>query len=649
MEFASSGQLISAASRIARLWGDPQTGIEHAAVAVLERLAPTAPLNAADWVVVATQIAATREGSAAARRFVGRTVRPSTISTEFRRSLEVLPAPIPAGPDEWLDWVERVLAASPRSDLQSIVRDVKALHDGLPRGATAGIWSHSVPFTLDLTELASEGRLSPVFGRDAELDIVIRILGRRFKNHPVLIGPPGVGKTAIVELLAARIVSGAVPEWLRGVRVLQLNVGEVLAGTRYRGDLEERLGRVVSDLSGLAGRAIVFVDEVHLLVGGGLSEGSPIDLGNLLKPALARGAIHLIGATTDLEYDEHIRRDPALERRLHPVQIGEPSLGATASILEGLRPILERHHRVTIPTGLIRRAVLMSSTLMVERYQPDKAIDLIDEACSNRSARSTDDDPLSLDDLLTVASGWQREGRADRHLAVRELPTTPRDLLATAILMTLADLSRLRTSDPDVIEVSGWIDVSDLERELRARLGDIASVAVVRSGRWPTPTSVVRQEAASIILVTGMAGEDHTQPVPVRLDHLPRPNRIPCVVVLLDGSNTTPAAEPRLFLDFSDLHDEAMDWSIRRLVRILAGSTGRIRIDPAAMLTFVRQVTSLDRADADRRVRELQRDISRAVIRELPLLDRERDLVVDVDDDGDAQRIVIRQVHRHPS
>ena len=252
-------------------------------------------------------------------------------------------------------------------------------------------------FGQDFTALAREGKLDPVIGRDEEIRRCMQVLSRRSKNNPVLIGEPGVGKTAIVEGLAQRIIKGDVPQSLKNKRVVGLEISSLLAGAGYRGQFEERLQSVLKEIEEAAGEIILFIDEIHTLVGAGKAEGA-VDAANMLKPMMARGKLHLIGATTLDEYRQYIEKDAALERRLQPVYVGEPDFDNTVAILRGLQEKYEVHHGVKILDEAITAAARLSDRYITERFLPDKAVDLIDEATSALKMQ-LDSKPIELDRL----------------------------------------------------------------------------------------------------------------------------------------------------------------------------------------------------------------------------------------------------------
>src|SRR5947209_1759644 len=265
----------------------------------------------------------------------------------------------------------------------------EALLEALDEVRSAPVTTESPEDTLqalekygrDLTRAAEDGKLDPVIGRDEEIRRVIQVLSRRTKNNPVLIGEPGVGKTAIVEGLAQRIVAGDVPDSLKDRRVIALDIGSLLAGSKYRGEFEERLKAVLKEVQEASGQIVLFMDELHTIVGAGAAEGA-VDAANLLKPMLARGELRAIGATTLDEYRKHIEKDAALERRFQPVYVGEPTVEDSIAILRGLKPRYEEHHRVEIQDAALIAAATLSNRYIADRFLPDKAIDLIDESAS---------------------------------------------------------------------------------------------------------------------------------------------------------------------------------------------------------------------------------------------------------------------------
>jgi len=360
----------------------------------------------------------------------------------------------------------------------------------------------------DLTRLASQGKLDPVIGRDEEIRRVIQVLSRRTKNNPVLIGEPGVGKTAIVEGLALRIVRGDVPEGLKGKRIVALDMGALIAGAKYRGEFEERLKAVLKEVEGAAGEVVLFIDELHTVVGAGKTEGS-MDAGNLLKPMLARGELHCIGATTLDEYRQHIEKDAALERRFQPVKVDQPSVEDTISILRGLKERYEVHHGVRIKDGALVAAAVLSNRYITGRFLPDKAIDLVDEAAA-RLRTEIDSMPAELDETRrrimqleierealrkeTDKASQERLGRLEKELADLKAES---DALAARWQTEKGAVERLR-------ELRGRVEETKLEIERAERQYDLNRAAELKYG---TLAALERQLNEASAKFAGPAGQ----------------------------------------------------------------------------------------------------------------------------------------------
>jgi ATP-dependent Clp protease ATP-binding subunit ClpB len=405
-----AGEALNAAVTLARRNGNPVLYDLHLLAALLEQdesiVVPVLQKLGASVTALREQVARGID------KYPKQSDAQPTMSRELNQVFDRAEDEAKALGDEYISTEHLLLglAHTKGTETRGVLTAVGATHGDLLDALKAVRGSHRVTdqnpenqyqalqrYTRDLTEAARKGKLDPVIGRDEEIRRVIQVLSRRTKNNPVLIGEPGVGKTAIVDGLAQRIVNGDVPEGLKNKRLVSLDLGALIAGAKFRGEFEERLKSVLKELTENEGQFITFIDEMHTLVGAGKAEGS-MDAGNMLKPMLARGELSVVGATTLDEYRQHVEKDPALERRFQPVYVGEPSVENTIAILRGLKERYEAHHGVRITDDAIIAAATLSNRYIGDRFLPDKAIDLIDEAAS-RLRIEIDSMPQEIDEV----------------------------------------------------------------------------------------------------------------------------------------------------------------------------------------------------------------------------------------------------------
>jgi ATP-dependent Clp protease ATP-binding subunit ClpB len=475
-----SQEAVAAAQERARRLGNPELYPEHLLLALLDQDLPRALIESPEELRSSAE-----ERLVGKPRLEGATQQPQ-VSGALSKILDRAFDEARKLEDDYVSTEHLLLALDvvPRDELLAKIEEVRG-GQRVTSQDPEGTYQALEKFGRDLTALAESGKLDPVIGRDEEIRRVIQVLSRRTKNNPVLIGDPGVGKTAIVEGLAQRIVAGDVPEGLKGKRVWALDIGALLAGSKYRGEFEERLKAVLTEIQSASGEIVLFIDELHTIVGAGAAEGA-VDAANMLKPMLARGELRCIGATTLDEYRQHIEKDAALERRFQPIFVGEPTVSDTIAILRGLKERYEAHHGVAIRDAALVAAAVLSDRYISDRQLPDKAIDLIDEAAS-RLRMEIDSSPIELDEaerrvrqLEIELAAMGKESKDVREPVERELAEAKarRDELAARWSKEKEGLQR-------IAEIKRRIDELNMEAERAERLGELQRVAEIRYGELP--------------------------------------------------------------------------------------------------------------------------------------------------------------------
>jgi ATP-dependent Clp protease ATP-binding subunit ClpB len=492
-----SQEAVAASQELARKNANPEIYPEHLLLALLEQelpqtLAERAGAGASALAQQAQADLARRPRAQGAANLQVRT------SSAFDKVLDRAEGEARKLEDDYVSTEHLLLALDviPRNALLDALKEVRG-GQRVTSQDPEGSYQALEKFGRDLTELAESGKLDPVIGRDEEVRRVMQVLSRRTKNNPVLIGDPGVGKTAIAEGLAQRIVAGDVPEGLKGKRVWALDIGALLAGSKYRGEFEERIKAVLNEIKNAEGEIILFIDELHTIVGAGAAEGA-VDAANLLKPMLARGELRAIGATTLDEYRKHIEKDAALERRFQPIFVGEPSVADTIAILRGLKERYEAHHGVEIRDSALVAAAVLSDRYISDRFLPDKAIDLVDESAS-RLKMEIDSSPVELDEaerrvrqLEIELAAMGKESPARRAPVERELAEAKsvRDDLAARWSREKEALDRIGTIKRRIDELRG-------EAERAERSGELQRVAEIRYGELPALESELAERESA--------------------------------------------------------------------------------------------------------------------------------------------------------
>ena len=498
-------QALSGAIQDAGVSGHPQVESAHLLKALLAQPDGTAvPLLEAVGAVPADVTAATRDLLARLPMASGSTVAEPSLSRGLRSVLNTAEGEAKRLSDEYISTEHLLVGIAGGTDdaAKLLIRHgatVQTLREAFKtvRGS-ARITSQDPEssyqalekYGIDLTAQAREGRLDPVIGRDSEIRRVVQVLSRRTKNNPVLIGEPGVGKTAVVEGLAQRIVAGDVPESLRNKRLVSLDLGAMVAGAKYRGEFEERLKAVLAEIRDSDGRIVTFIDELHTVVGAGATGDSSMDAGNMLKPMLARGELRMVGATTLDEYRERIEKDPALERRFQQVLVGEPSVEDTVTILRGLKGRYEAHHQVQIADNALIAAAALSDRYITSRFLPDKAIDLVDEAAS-RLRMEIDSQPVEIDELRRAVDRLLMEemelSKAKDQISRERLERLRRELAdkQEQLSALTARWEREKSGLNRVGELKKRLDDMNGQAERAKRDGDFATASRLEYGEIP--------------------------------------------------------------------------------------------------------------------------------------------------------------------
>ncbi|MFL6017077.1 MAG: ATP-dependent chaperone ClpB [Gaiellaceae bacterium] len=475
-----SQEAVAGAQELARRLGNPELYPEHLLIALLDQDLPQR------LVPDAAQLRAQAEATIRSKPSIQGAQQQPTVSAPFSRVLDRAEDEARRMEDDYVSTEHLLLALEvvPRDVLEARIKEVRGGRRVTSQDPEE-TYQALEKFGRDLTAAAEAGKLDPVIGRDEEIRRTIQVLSRRTKNNPVLIGEPGVGKTAIAEGLAQRIVGGDVPEGLKGKRVWALDIGALIAGSKYRGEFEERLKAVLAEIAAAEGKIVLFIDELHTIVGAGAAEGA-VSAGNLLKPMLARGELRAIGATTLDEYRKHIEKDAALERRFQPILVGEPSVADTIAILRGLKERYEAHHGVRIRDAALVAAAVLSDRYISDRFLPDKAIDLVDESAS-RLRMEIDSSPVELDEanrrvtqLEIELAAMAKESHEVREPVERELAEAKeaRAELAARWQKEKEALDRVK-------DITQKIDELRMEAERAERAGDLERVAEIRYGELP--------------------------------------------------------------------------------------------------------------------------------------------------------------------